>query len=161
MSEEKEPVAVYVIKTGRPVGFNFRIEKDKMRIRFENGRFETFDSEVAAEIDKILAKVPNINQNVMKVDYSQAEAFVKAHMAANPTSAAKGGLTAEIARSMQDSAAIQQQADLKSKIAPKDVAKLESESHLTLTETVQQSATPVTQVAEPEKTSGFSLGVAK
>lgn len=102
MSDVWEPVA-YAIKKGRPDGFKFVIEIDGKNeiVKFKDNLYKCPSADHEAAIEALMSKA-QFTQNIQKVDVAAGEALARAHMASQRNSAVQGGMTSEIAKSMED-----------------------------------------------------------
>lgn len=107
MSDDKWVKSVYVIKKGNAKGFKFVITVDDkpVMIEFENCKYEAETAKHAEIIDDLIATRPAISGFIQKVDYAAAERVAELHRQSVRLSAAKGGMTTEIMRSMESTVA--------------------------------------------------------
>lgn len=140
MSDVWNPVS-YAIRKGCASGFRFVIEvdgKDEI-VRFKNNLYKCPSAVHEKAIEALMQK-PQFTQNIQKVDVVAGEAIAKAHMAAATNMAAKGGMTSEMAKGLENKVAA---ADVK---AVKDATDTLAKDGLIITESTT------------DKPPGFKLG---
>jgi len=130
MSDVWKPVS-YTIRKGRPEGFKFTIDIDgkSEMVVFKNNLYACPTAEHEAAIGALMHK-PQFTQNIQKVDLASGEAIARAHMQAQKVSAAKGGLTSELAKGLENQIAAE---DL---TAIKEATDALEKENLVVTETV-------------------------
>lgn len=145
MSDVWEPVA-YAIKKGRPEGFKFSIEingKSEL-VKFKDNLYRCPSAEHGAAIEALMHR-PQFTQNIQKVDVASGEALARAHIASQRNSAVQGGMTSEIAKSMEN------------QVASEDVKAVTDElakENLIVTETAETIENSEVKISDATKVGG-------